>query len=250
VSEFLRENNALPERQWPGQQPPAAGLVWVYGQIEPGRLSVDAIKNDELSGDLFLPGLVGSWGPPELSPKNRPTVDDFPLPPPRDRDLSSDECWAVLLAVHDETRDPGERIVPETDGVAGGSGWTDWRRRVRELTEEHLPGLRAMQIAVTAAAPPAGGAAGAGAGNSPTTAPTASEKGEAKGKRINERMLAEMRDRPTESLERSLRHWADLFGCSPSTVQGTDAWATLQQQREGAKLARQLSDKRKQLGRE
>jgi hypothetical protein len=96
------------------------------------------------------------------------------------------------------------------------------------------------------AAPPAGAA---GAGADPAAATIGPEKAGAKGKRINERMLAEIRDHPTESLNRSLRDWADLFGCSPSTVQNTDAWATLHQQREGAKLARQMSDRKKRMGR-
>jgi hypothetical protein len=90
---------------------------------------------------------------------------------------------------------------------------------------------------------------GAGTGDCTTATTAGPEKGEVKGKRINERMLAEIRDHPTESLKRSLRDWADLFGCSPSTVKDTAAWATLHQQREGAKWARQMRDKQKRTGR-
>jgi hypothetical protein len=90
---------------------------------------------------------------------------------------------------------------------------------------------------------------GAGPGNGAKATTIRPEKGDAKGKRINERMLAEIRDHPTESLQRSLRDWAGLFGCSPSTVKDTDAWATLRQQREGAKLARQMREVKKRPGR-
>jgi hypothetical protein len=65
-----------------------------------------------------------------------------------------------------------------------------------------------------------------------------------KGKKINERMLAEIGDNPGEALGLSLRGWADRFRCSISTIQGTDAWRTLCQQREGARLARQMKGPR------
>jgi hypothetical protein len=95
----------------------------------------------------------------------------------------------------------------------------------------------------------AGCAAGARAGGDSTTSTIEPDKSYAKGKRINERMLAEINKRPTESFERSLRDWAELFDCSPSTVKNTKAWKTLHQMREGAKLARQMKDKEKRTGR-
>jgi hypothetical protein len=66
-----------------------------------------------------------------------------------------------------------------------------------------------------------------------------------KGKRINERMLVEMKNNPTASLDRSLREWADLLECSPSTVQGTAAWTELENLREGMRLAKQIKNKDK-----
>lgn len=116
---FLRQNSARPRGQWAGQEPGEG--VWVYGEIEAGQ------------------GPFGCWGPPELSVEGRPTVDDFPFPPPRNRDLSPDECWAALLVVHDEVRDPREGIGP-ADSIP----YLAWRSRVTKLTEEHLPDLRAM----------------------------------------------------------------------------------------------------------
>jgi hypothetical protein len=44
-------------------------------------------------------------------PDGRPEMD-YPLPPPRDHDLSEEDCWAGLLAVHDKARVPDERIGP------------------------------------------------------------------------------------------------------------------------------------------
>jgi hypothetical protein len=122
-----------------------------------------------------------------------------------------------------------------------------FRRRGQELdTLKRLVRNDGRANSTTPKDPP-GDSSGVDGSGSTSTAKTV--KAAAKGKRINERMLAEMRDHPTESLKRSIRDWADLFGCSTSTVQGTEAWATLQQQREAAKLARQMKDKGKQLGR-
>jgi hypothetical protein len=66
-----------------------------------------------------------------------------------------------------------------------------------------------------------------------------------KGKRINERMVAEITNNPTEALKLSLRDWALKFDCAPSTVQGTTAWQRLKTLRKGMKLARQMDSEPK-----
>lgn len=43
---------------------------------------------------------------------------DDPLPIPMTRDLTTDECWVVLLAVHDECRDEAEQLVGYGEGGA------------------------------------------------------------------------------------------------------------------------------------
>jgi hypothetical protein len=116
----------LPIDPWDGQEPVAKGWTW----CEDWRDSADGV------GVLWP---VRNWLPPELSEKSRPPLDDLPLPPPRNRDLSPEECWTALLAVHDEVRDPRERIGPDDD-----IDYMFLLERVRQLTEEHLPDLRAM----------------------------------------------------------------------------------------------------------
>jgi restriction endonuclease Mrr len=131
------------ERAWRARKPPGDDWDWRESWIDPA--------------DRRLKPALG-YVPPELSRDSQSFVDDLPLPPPPNRDLRPDECWTALLAVHDEVRHPADRISP-TDGIPRPLCW-----RVRELTEEQRPDLRAMQTAVTAAAPPAGGAAGSGTG--------------------------------------------------------------------------------------
>jgi hypothetical protein len=113
--DFMFQMAALPEvdpRR--GHVPPADGLVW----------------------------LGFGWGPPDLHEENRPSVE-LPLPPPLNRDLSSDECWAALLAVHDVARETSERLGPR-DSIP----FAVLQLRARELTEGQLPELRhILQIA-------------------------------------------------------------------------------------------------------
>ena len=89
---------------------------------------------------------VGGWGPPELASDREPPVDN-PLPPPSNRDLTSEECWAALTAVHDFTRDRRERVSP-TDDIA----YEVLTQSAAELTESHLPELSEMLNAVVSEA--------------------------------------------------------------------------------------------------
>jgi hypothetical protein len=127
--EFLRQNG-VSDAQRLGSAPAAEGNVWVYDEIELPRL---------VDGRSIRAGLVGCWGPPEFGENNRPCPDAPPLPPPRNRVLRPEECWAALLAVHDEVRDPRERIGPDDD-----IDYMFLRHRVRQLTEEDLPYLQDM----------------------------------------------------------------------------------------------------------
>jgi hypothetical protein len=160
--EFLRQLAALPEDQRHGPEPPAEGLVRVQG-----RVAVD----DKTTM------LVAGWGPPDLAEYSGPPVE-YPLPPPRNRDLSPDECWVALVAVHDATRDPREWLGPD-DSIP----MEVLRRRALGLTEEHLEGLR--MILRTALPPPP-----------PADRKTAPSRGEVEGDRdrsVLERMaLAEL----------------------------------------------------------
>jgi hypothetical protein len=93
---------------------------------------------------------------------------DLPLPPLRNRNWTCDQCFIALLAVHDETRDPKDRIVSTENGI-----YADVCRRVQELTEEHLPDLRAMLRTASACLPLT--APGPGALSAPSTPPTVEE---------------------------------------------------------------------------
>jgi hypothetical protein len=64
-----------------------------------------------------------------------------------------------------------------------------------------------------------------------------------RGKWINERMLVEMKNDPTNALKRSLRAWADVLDCAPSTVQATVAWGELEKVREGTRLAKAMKER-------
>jgi hypothetical protein len=131
--EFLRELAALPEDHQHGPEPPAEGFVLLQGRalLGEGRHR-----------------LVRGWGPRELSEYNGPPVE-LPLPPSIDRDISIDESWAALLAVHDAARDARERLVP-SDSIL----LVELRRRARELTEAQLPDLRAMLRTASASMTP------------------------------------------------------------------------------------------------
>jgi hypothetical protein len=83
-------------------------------------------------------------------------------------------------------------------------------------------------------------------GKPPSPGPNPTRGG--KGKQINLRMIAAMQKDPIASLKRSTRQWAELLGCSPSTVQETDTWRLLQEQREAAKLERQMKDRERRTG--
>jgi hypothetical protein len=121
------------EREWRARKPPGDDWQWRESWRDPA--------------DRRLKPALG-YVPPDLSEDSKPLVDDLPLPPLPNRDLPPDECWTVLLAVHDEVRHPADRISP-TDGIPRPLCW-----RVRELTKKQRPDLRAMQKAVTAAASP------------------------------------------------------------------------------------------------
>lgn len=80
--------------------------------------------------------------PAGLTENDRPIVDDIPMPPPQNRDLESDECYAVLLAIHDEVRDPREQFGPT------GLWYAAWRHRVRSLLESSLADLQRLVLAI------------------------------------------------------------------------------------------------------
>lgn len=121
--EFLRQLANVPEDQRCGPIPPSEGLVWLVG-----RVLLDKDKSMRVSG----------WAPPELSEYSGPAVE-YPLPPPIDRDLSPDQTWAALLAIHDVARDRREWLGP-IDSLP----FVVLCDRVLELSEAHLPQLRAM----------------------------------------------------------------------------------------------------------
>lgn len=81
---------------------------------------------------------AGSSQAPAPWAYNGPPLD-LPLPPTPNRNWSCDQCMVVLLAVHDETRDPRDRLIPTDAGL-----FTALCCRVHQLTEEQLPDLRAM----------------------------------------------------------------------------------------------------------
>ena len=89
----------------------------------------------------------------------RATDDDMRIPPPGNRDWSVDECWAGLVAVHDETRIESERMGPAgvtfaaiADGVTEEHhrdiGFDLLRTHVPRLTVTDLPDLRLMMETV------------------------------------------------------------------------------------------------------
>jgi hypothetical protein len=120
-AEFLRQLAARGEGQQHGPESPPEDLVWMLGRVA---------MSDGTST------LIGGWGPPELNEYSGPDVT-YPLPPPPDRDLSPDECWVTLLAVHAVAREPGEQLGP-----ADSSPFTVLCRLALELTEAQLQDLR------------------------------------------------------------------------------------------------------------
>ncbi len=163
--EFLSQLPSLPADPWHGPVPPGEGFTWCEFWMDP--------DSPEPTGELRR---IRSWVPPGLGGDSEPVVDR-PLPPPENRDPSPDECWASLLAVHDEVRDPRERIGPAIDGETydpRNYPFVVLRTHVLALpqayrvglTEEHLPGLRAMaRTAAASLTPPA--APGGDAGDEP-----------------------------------------------------------------------------------
>jgi hypothetical protein len=88
--------------------------------------------------DMYLRQLAEGSAPPEPRAYNEPPLD-LPLPPLRNRNWTCDQCLIALLAVHDETRDPKDRIVSTEIGI-----YAALCLRVRDLRKEDLPDLRAM----------------------------------------------------------------------------------------------------------
>lgn len=107
--------NALPGSIWPER--PVVGRVWNAARIDRVGEAHD--------------------GEPSF---------DSPLPPPENRDPTADECVAAMIAIHDEVRDPRERIGPDVGDGAGDEWWPFQLLRscVRWLTEAHLAALHRM----------------------------------------------------------------------------------------------------------
>lgn len=91
--------------------------------------------------DEGRPRTVYGWGPPELSEEHKPRFEHV-LPPPLNRDLTTDECWVALIAVHDAVRHASERIAP-TDSTT----LVVLRDKAAKLSEARLPDLRAAALA-------------------------------------------------------------------------------------------------------
>jgi hypothetical protein len=129
--EYLRELLALPEEDpRRGSEPPAEGFRWIRTQIP-------------LSADQF--STVSGWVPLDLKEYGG-LAPELPLPPPSNRDLSIEECWVALLAVHDVSRVPTEKLG-QTDNTA----FIVLCDRAMKLTEnEHLSDLKAILSAVQA----------------------------------------------------------------------------------------------------
>jgi hypothetical protein len=127
--EFMQQQAALPEEQRQrDSEPSAEGMSWFndFVQMADGK----TVR-------------VNGWVPLDLRLDSRPTLE-HPLPPPRGRDLSPDECWADLLAVHDVARDRSEWLVP-VDSVL----YQVMRSLALRLTEAQLPELRLILKKVT-----------------------------------------------------------------------------------------------------
>jgi hypothetical protein len=91
--------------------------------------------------------LIAGWGPQELNEYSGPDVE-YPLPPLLTRDLSPNECWVALLALHDSTWNARERLVSE-DNISDDHNsfnipFAVLCSRVPDLTETHLTDLRAI----------------------------------------------------------------------------------------------------------
>ena len=99
--EHVRRLDSQPAEPWHSPERPGAGFGWCQAWRDP--------ETGEFRRIL-------GWMAPGLTESDRPPTD-WPLPLPDDRDLSPDECWAVLLALHDDTRDPRDGFVPTVNGV-------------------------------------------------------------------------------------------------------------------------------------
>ena len=155
--EYLFRVAALPPEQRPDSERPGPGYFWFEGPTDwvDGKLPYDR----------------GFWVPPEWSQDNKPNVD-WPMPPPPNLDLSPDECWAGLLAVHDEVWNSSQRIGPDVMDSPAYRRWPYfWRLRSRVLApsvthqgglvEAHITALRAMlQTASASLAPHSAGGGG------------------------------------------------------------------------------------------
>jgi hypothetical protein len=162
LDEYLRHLAAQPSDPWDESEPVGEGWEWRESWRDPSDKVLYRISN---------------WLPPRLT-QSKPSVDDFPLPPPRHHDLTPDECWAALLAVHDVVRISREKLVKIFT-----SDFDALCRRTEGLTEEHLHQLQGMLRAVMDTIPAGGqpplstdlangapmdGAASAAAGDDPT----------------------------------------------------------------------------------
>lgn len=131
---YLLELAALPVDPRHDPASPVDGMVWLRSRVFPNK------------GEAAI--LCG-WGPPELSDEGPPPAE-YPLPPPLNRDLSPDERWVALLAVHDAVRDPRERFV-----LKGGTAFIILCGIARALTEEQVHDLRViLEIAKGSVAQP------------------------------------------------------------------------------------------------
>jgi hypothetical protein len=122
-TEFLRQLAALPEEQRDTPEPPAEGYAW----REP-LVTLDDGRTIRVKG----------WLPLELWPGSVQAIE-YPLPLPIDRDLSADECWSVLIAMHDVCRVRREQLGP-ADSIP----FLELRTLATGLRESHLPDLQAI----------------------------------------------------------------------------------------------------------
>lgn len=127
LNNFLSRQIAIREQDQESlKAPPSDGLALIVGSV---------LRNGRSE-------TVCGWGSPDLIGWG-PTVD-YPLPLVYHRDLSADECVAALIAIHDEVRDPKERIGPDMNGEFSPHEritFASLRSRVLATNDEESEGL-------------------------------------------------------------------------------------------------------------